>query len=669
MPEKKRDGAEKAGPWLVAVDSVPVMLWLADPHKQFSYVNKTWLEFTGRTLEQELGSGWLESIHAEDLGRSAAAYTAAFEAGLPFEMEFRLRRHDGEYRWILCRGVQWRNAEGSFVGYAGSAIDITDRKKNELRHQDLVNGINAIVWEFDVRSSRFTFVSPTAELLLGYPVSRWLEEPNFWQNHMHEEDRDWAVEYSDRQTRERRDHDFVYRMIAADGRAVWLRDMVTVGVENGEPVTLRGVMVDITDRKELERQLIHNAFHDDLTGLANRALFLERIDQVFKRARRLEDQTFAVLFLDVDFFKAVNDGLGHMAGDQFLKITASRLEKSVRDCDTVARFGGDEFAVLVDGLRHPQEAVEIAERVRAELRAPLHVSGQEILPTASIGVAIYRRSYSNVTDIIRDADSAMYQAKERGRDTCVVYDPAAQTRAGEPGIRKLIEPAGVGLEFHKIYSIEEKRIAGYAAAPRLADTRIAAGVDGLVGWKAFEEACGQAVLWHEKAPEQTLVICVKLTGQQVSEPDFCERLEDILITTGADPRRLKLELTETVFHEDVLLDRKLLKLHDLGVGLQIEDFGAGYFLLRRLRRYPIETVKTGLRMAGNRDLMEAVISLTLGLKLKVVAEGVETAAQLTALERLGCQYAQGRLFGLPLDARSVLQEIQSGSMEARGAFR
>ena len=296
-------------------------------------------------------------------------------------------------------------------------VEITERERVEERHRSLVQGVDAIVWEADAATWQFTFVSQLAEAILGYPVEQWLKEPDFWINHLHPDDREQAIASCRAAIAEGRENDFEYRAVAADGRVVWLRDIVhPVRDAKGHLGHLRGVMVDITEQKQAEEQLAQNAFSDALTGLANRALLLDRLRRALKRRSRHPDYLFAVLFLDLDRFKLVNDSLGHNIGDELLRAVARRLEKCVRSHeDTVARLGGDEFTILLENITDEADATRVAERVHEELGASFQVDGHEVFTTSSVGITLSSTGYAQPEDLLRDADTAMYRAKGTGQ--------------------------------------------------------------------------------------------------------------------------------------------------------------------------------------------------------------------------------------------------------------
>ncbi len=569
--------------------------------------------------------------------------------------------------------------------------ELRDSRQN---YEDLVNTMDGIVWKADPKTFLFSFVSKQAKKLLGYPVEQWLASPGFWVDHIHPDDRQWVVDYCIREIGEKRAHEMTYRMVAADGRDVWLRDIVTVIVENDEAVEVRGVMVDVSERIRLEDELKHNALHDTLTGLPNRALFDERLDHALKRYRRSPGRPFAVLFLDLDRFKVINDSLGHQAGDHLLIGIAARLIGCLRDGDTVARLGGDEFAVLLEDLRDTAETIQVAERIQAALRDPFHHDGQEIFTTASIGIAVSHPGMSNPRELVRDADTAMYRAKERGRACYAVFDAGMHAHVVallslEADLRRAVARGEFEIHYQKIQTLADGRLKGLEALLRWrhptrgllhpADFLPAAEETGLIvpiGWWTLEEACRRMAHWQRLGRSQAaFTVSVNLSGRQCAQPDLVERLSDILDQAGLAHERLTLEITETVaMQHEGSIEPRLRALKALGVGLQLDDFGTGYSSLSRLHSFPIDTLKIDRSFVESiRDsqhispIVVAIIELARHLGIATIAEGVETEFQCARLRELGCEAGQGNYFSPPLVAEQVDALVQSSFGAVTGA--
>jgi diguanylate cyclase (GGDEF)-like protein/PAS domain S-box-containing protein len=443
---------------------------------------------------------------------------------------------------------------------------------------------------------------------------------------------------------------------------------------------------DITERKQSEQRLLHDAFHDSLTGLPNRALFADHVKLTIARAKRGGLRRFAVLFCDLDRFKVINDSLGHVAGDQLLVEVARRLESCLRQGDTVARVGGDEFTILLDDLADEAEAVAVAERVQKEVSAPISLSGRDVFTTMSIGMATGATSYSDPEDILRDADTAMYRAKSLGKARHVVFDHSMHASAVnllqiETDLRKALERGQFYLLYQPIVSLGSFKLCGFEALVRwhhperglispLDFIPIAEETGQIIGigeW-ALHEACRQMREWQEKFPQASpIFMSVNLSAKQFNHSMLIAQIDDALRRTGLNPRQLKLEITEGAVMENIDTATEMLRhLRDLGVQLAIDDFGTGYSSLSYLHRFPIDTLKIDrsfvTRMADNPENVEIVrtiVMLAQVLGMDVVAEGVETKEQLKLLRDLQCEYGQGYYFSRPSspsDAEKIIVE-------------
>jgi PAS domain S-box-containing protein len=454
---------------------------------------------------------------------------------------------------------------------------------------------------------------------------------------------------------------------------------------------------DITERKRAEELLAHNAFHDGLTNLPNRALFLDRLQHALTLSKRHPNYKFAVLLIDVDEFKVVNDSMGHPAGDELLIQLAQRLRDSVRRADTVsrpriggvpnrpvnddtlARLGGDEFTILLDDVRDPIEAVRVAERLQTELAAPFVVNEQEIVISASIGIAASTSPHTQAEDLLRDADIAMYRAKRAGKACCEVSDPAMHASAVkrlslETDIRKALDHGEFRVYYQPIVSLKTGQIAGFEALTRwerpegILPPSVFLGVaeeTGLIipmNRKLLREACQQLRAWQAEFPSaQPLTMSVNITSKEFAQPDLASEVQKCLEQTGVDPSCLQLEIIETIAMGDAEKSGHVLAhLKALGVRLSIDDFGTGYSSLSRLRRIPVDTLKIDrafiMNMDSdpeNREIVRAIILLAHNLGLKVVAEGTETEAHVNLLKELNCEMAQGYFYSRPADNQTI----------------
>ena len=455
--------------------------------------------------------------------------------------------------------------------------------------------------------------------------------------------------------------------------------------ERGEVIGYEGVLRDVTEQRQAEQRLLESALHDPLTRLPNRTLLLDRLERLLRHSKRRTGYRFALLFIDLDRFKEVNDTHGHQAGDRLLLGVAERLAECVRQEDTVARIGGDEFAVLLDAIGDATGVIQAAERILSELGQPY----EDVAPTgigASIGIALSMTGYDNVDSILRDADTAMYRAKAAGANRYAVFDAEMDRRMRaqlelETQLKHALTRDQLKLQYHPVIAIEGGKVMGMEALLRwthpdrgvlLPDDFIPlAERSGLIvdiGWWVIREACRQLRAWQDDYPETgaKLTMSVNLSARQFLQPDLVRKLDAILLETGVDPTHLRLDVTEASVTQNTLLASRLLsQLEERGVKICIDDFGTGYSSLNELRRLPISGIKIAPRFVrelqtpenGSRAVVQTIIALGRSLAIEAIAEGVETPEQLEQLRTLGTRFAQGFLFSLPLDsehARALL---------------
>jgi diguanylate cyclase (GGDEF)-like protein/PAS domain S-box-containing protein len=527
--------------------------------------------------------------------------------------------------------------------------------------------------------------------ILGYSEAELLERD--FQDFVHPDDRLTSMAKLEQLLRSKiATYQTEMRCIHKDGHVVWVMWSVSQAlVEDSESVHLIYQLQSITDRKEAEERLLHDALHDTLTGLPNRALMLDHLKLTIARAKRRQDLKFAVLFLDLDRFKLVNDTLGHMAGDQLLVGFARRLESCLRPGDTIARVGGDEFTILLEDLTDEKEAVSVAERIHQELKLPFNLCGRDVFTTVSIGIAPGSLAYNQPDEILRDADTAMYRSKSLGKARHETFDEEMHARSTdllrmETDLRLAQEHNQFFINYQPIVALDDFHVCGFEALVRWQHPErglispqdfIPVAEEGgqilQIGQWVLRQACYQAKRWQEKFPsDENLYMTVNLSAKQFAQPDLLDQVSSILDATGLDPNFLKLEITESVLMDDFdSAAAMLFKLRALGVRLSIDDFGTGYSSLTYLHRFPIDTLKIDRSFVSVLDkdhleIVRTILNLAENLDMDVVAEGVETQEQMSLLRNLSCQSGQGYFFSRPMtveEAERVLEETYTPRLD------
>ncbi|MGH7201957.1 MAG: GGDEF/EAL domain-containing response regulator [Planctomycetaceae bacterium] len=441
-----------------------------------------------------------------------------------------------------------------------------------------------------------------------------------------------------------------------------------------------GALMDISEQKRMEERLRHEATHDPLTGLPNRALFLERLRQALRRGERRPKDLFAVLFLDLDRFKYINDSLGHVIGDKLLDETARRIEWCVRSEDMVARLGGDEFAVLIDSIEDQAIPIRVARRIHEALANPFHIDGEELFTAASIGIAVSTTGYLRPEDVLRDADTAMYQAKSQGKGCFCVFDQTMHQRAKtilalENDLRRAVELGEFSNAYQPIVALDDGRIIALEALARWRHPERGLLLPGEfigvaenaslihhIGWSVFREACRDLRDWRRQhAGADACPVSINIVPVQLAEANLMDRISRFLHEADLTPQNVMLEVTEGAFLENTdLIAARLARLKHMGFRLVVDDFGTGYASLSYLYRFPFDTLKIDHSfISGRADsdpnwrIVEAIVSLAHNLGMSVVAEGVETEEQLQRLRDLGCDSVQGFLFSRPVEAQAA----------------
>jgi len=538
------------------------------------------------------------------------------------------------------------------------------------RYRTLIEQLPLVVYvdALDELSSNI-FTSRQIEPLLGYSVEEWERETDLFTRLLHPDDRERVLAAHVRTQETHEPLSIEYRLIARDGRVVWLRDEgVVVFDAQGRPLHLQGYLLDITREREAELQLRQLALYDPLTGLANRAFFHERLRHATE-LRHDPERPPALLFIDLDGFKGVNDRWGHDVGDAVLREIAQRIESAVRSADTAARLGGDEFAVVLTEGVDPERAVEVAERLLEEIARPVELASVQLLTQASIGIALGEDADS----MLREADIAMYRAKAHPEVGYAFFDPQLDRAAVERSLRigelrDAISGGELRLDYQAVVDLARYEITGYEALvrwrhPREGDLAPAdfiplAEETGLIvqlGEWVLREACAEGARLAaglDEVPQMS----VNVSARQLHHPGFVEHVRSALEASGFPPSALTLELTEsTLLESDERVSVSLRELKQAGVVIALDDFGTGYASLSYLQQFPIDVVKIDRSFTAKIDspssdlvLLKGIIDLGNALELNLVAEGIETPEQHRIIRRLGCQRAQGFYFGRPM---------------------
>ncbi len=647
------------------------------------YISPTYEKIWGRSCQSlyEDPQSWLFAIHPDDSFKAIATIETQFRTGDDFEEEYRIIRPDQSICWVRVRAFPVRDVMGKVNRFVGIAEDITKRREAEeaLRKSEeqfrLTFEMAPIGMAISSLKGKFTRVNQALCDALGYSQTELLElsfaeisHPDDWEIHHNLEQKLIDGKESNFQIEK--------RFIAKNGRIVdtLLKVLVVCDTQN-KPLHFNNQIVDITERKHMEQQLLHDALHDTLTGLPNRALFMDRLEQQLKRSQRQDGYLFAVLFLDLDRFKVVNDSVGHLIGDKLLIEIGRRLEKSIAPTDTVARLGGDEFTILLEDISTKSEAILVAESIYQTLTFPFHIQGYELFTTASIGIALSSQGYDKPEDILRDADLTMYSAKDQGKARYEVFDYSLRDRALqrlelETDLRRALERGEFEVYYQPITSLPLGTLAGFEALARWnhpikgaigpSDFIPVCEETGLIvplGSWLLEEACRTASNWQLKYPEHPAIkMSVNLSAEQFRDPQLVHEVERILAETNLPGKFLKLEITESVLIDNLeTVTEIILHLRKQEIQFSIDDFGTGYSSLSYLHRFPVDTIKIDRSFVSqmqangeNSAIVKAIITLAHMLNMDVIAEGIETTSQLAQLKLLQCEYGQGFFFSKAL---------------------
>jgi len=587
--------------------------------------------------------------------------------------------------------------------YEQARHEIAERKRvegalreSEERFELAIRGANEGIWDLNLKKNKIHYSSRWKEML-GYLEGEIGDEPGEWFNRVHAEDIDrLKAALVDHLSGKTANLEAEYRILCKDGVHRWMvcRGIAVRGVD-GEVSRMVGSQTDISERKEIDGKLLHVAFHDRLTDLPNRALFMEHLQRAIQRTQTEPDYSFAVLFLDLDKFKDVNDSLGHPTGDQLLIAVARILQNALGKNDVVARLGGDEFVIFLDNVSNKEDSIGKSHEILSRLAAPIRLGQHQVFISTSIGIVMSGLGYSKPEDVLRDADIAMYAAKSQGKSTFQLFDPIMREkivkRMGmEADLKQALEKKQLLICYQPILSLKNGELFGLEALVHwqhpqhgllaASEFILLAQEIGLIlpiDWWVFEEACRQINDWQSLYPlKPALKASVNLGSSLLLHSNLIESIERSLATTGFPAEDLVMEIAESIVSLNVApLSQMIVELRRIGASVQIDDFGTSYSSLLHLKDLPVNALKIDpafveriTENGENTEIPRMIIKLAHELGIEAFAEGIETVAQLSHLREMGCDYGQGFLFSEALDSEATRLLVEKVSTEGNSSL-
>ena len=587
--------------------------------------------------------------------------------------------------------------------YQQARREITERKRVELalreseeRYVQAVRGANDGIWDFNLKKNT-SYFSPRWKEMLGYEEQEIGNDPNEWFHRVHPDDIQALKNAVGAHINGKTPHlEAEYRIRHKDGTYRWMLCRgIAVRGEVGGIGRISGSQTDISERKNSEARLLYDASHDKLTGLSNRAHLLDNLHKAIQRVREGENYAFAVLFLDLDEFKDINDSLGHPTGDQLLISVSQTLKSLLRENDIVARLGGDEFVILLDGIRDSLQATEKSQEILEVFSSPVRLGSHNLVISASIGIVLSTLDYDNPEDVLRDADIAMYAAKSQGKSKYQLFNPLMREKivkriALEAELKEALDKRQLLLCYQPIVSFQQGRLFGLEAlvhwnhpqlgilpASKFIPVAQEIGLILPIDWWVFEEACSQLHYWQSRFQfDPPLKVSLNLGSSLLLHSNLIDAIQQTLQRTGIRPQNLALEIAESIVSLNVdVLSQSIAELMKIGVSVQIDDFGTSYSSLLHLKELPVNGLKIDPafvcqinEMGENTEIPGMMIELAHELGIEAFAEGVETPAQLKYLRQLGCDYGQGYLFCSPMEAEATCNLLEAAARKQRAAL-
>ena len=675
----------------------PVGVFETDAEGRCTFVNERWCQMTGLNAYRNLGQGWLRAVHQEERDAVADAWQQAVKHRQPFNREIRFKAADGRITWVYAQAVIMEDFDNQHLGYMGSITDISERKvaeqalrQSEEEYRRIVETTQEGVWVIDDKNIT-TLVNNRMAQMLGYSRDEMVGMSLF--DFMDEEGK--AITSSNVERRRAgiaEQHEF--KFLSKDGAEVWTQVATDPYFDGAGNYTGALAMVtDITERKANEARIEYLAHHDSLTGLPNRVLLRDRVIHAIADAER-EQTKVAIMFLDLDHFKLVNDSLGHLMGDKLLLAVSERLRRCMRESDTVCRLGGDEFVVLVPHVHDAFPLESLPEKILSRLAESFEIDAHVLNTSFSIGISLYPNDGRDFETLLSKADTALYHAKQSGRNMYRFFTHAMNVQvmerlALENGLRQALKNGDLKLYYQPQCNLLTGKIIGAEALLRWPNPQRGfvspkqiipiAEDSGLIldiGEWVMRKACEQAQAWQASGVDE-ISVAVNLSGLQFKRGNLVEVVNRVIRQSGIRPDRLELEITESILiHESEGVVETVHRLKALGVRLSMDDFGTGYSSLGYLKRFALDKLKIDQSFINGLPsdphsvaIVRAIIQMCRSLHLKTVAEGVENDGQYAVLSNYGCDAVQGYYVSRPLPSNEFLDLLKNNSRVAIGSRR